>query len=106
MESLRDLVAIVDREVAMLERAIHQRLRHHRGYQAIQSLAGVGRVLAAVFVVEIGDVGGFSSPEALCSWARLTPRHRESDRKTRRGKVTKQGSKLVRWAAIEAISHV
>jgi transposase len=106
LESLRDLVAMVDREVRMLERAIHQRLRHDRGYQAIQSLAGVGRVLAAVFVVEIGDVGRFSGPEALCSWAGLTPRHRESDRKTRRGKVTKQGSKLVRWAAIEAISHV
>jgi transposase len=106
LESLRDLVAIVDREVTMLERAVHLRLRHDRGYQTIQSLAGVGRVLAAVFVVEIGDVHRFSSPEALCSWAGLTPRHRESDRKTRRGKVTKQGSKLVRWAAIEAISHV
>jgi transposase len=31
LESLRDLVAIVDREVKMLERAIHQRLRHDRG---------------------------------------------------------------------------
>jgi transposase len=106
VESLRDLVATIDREVAMLERTIHQRLRHDRGYQAIQALAGVGRVLSAIFVVEIGDVSRFSSPEALCSWAGLTPKHRESDRKTRRGKVTKKGSKLVRWAAIEAISHV
>jgi len=106
VESLRDLVATIDREVAMLERTIHQRLRHDRGYQAIQSLAGVGRVLSAIFVVEIGDVSRFSSPEALCSWAGLTPKHRESDRKTRRGKVTKKGSKLVRWAAIEAVSHV
>ena len=106
VESLRDLVAIVDREVAMLERSIHQRLRHDRGYQAVQSLAGVGRVLSAIFVVEIGDVSRFSGPEALCSWAGLTPKHRESDRKTRRGKVTKKGSKLLRWAAIEAISHV
>ena len=33
----------------------------------------------------------------------MTPRHRESDTKVVRGKITKQGSKLVRWAALEAI---
>jgi transposase len=32
----------------------------------------------------------------------LTPKHRESDEKVKRGPITKQGSPLVRWAAIEA----
>lgn len=41
--------------------------------------------------------------ERLCSWAGLTPRHRESDTVLRRGHITKQGSKLVRWAAVEAV---
>ena len=106
VESLRDLVALFDREVAMLERRIHQELREHPGYRAIQQLNGVGPVLGAIFVAEIGDVGRFSSPEELCSWAGLTPRHRESDRKARRGKITKKGSRLVRWAAIESISKI
>ena len=44
----------------------------------------------------------FSRPEKLCCWAGLTPRHRESDTSVHRGPITKQGSKLVRWAAIEA----
>ena len=57
---------------------------------------------AAVFVAEIGDVTRFSRPEKLCCWAGLTPRHRESDTTVHRGPITKQGSKLVRWAAIEA----
>ena len=34
----------------------------------------------------------------------MTPRHRESDTKVRRGSITKQGSRLVRWAAVEAVS--
>jgi transposase len=106
IESLRDLVGVVDREVAMLERTIHLRLKDDRGYQAIQNLDGVGRVLAAVFCAEIGDVDRFSGPKALCSWTGLTPKHRESDVKTWRGKATKQGSRLVRWAAIEAISKM
>jgi transposase len=103
VESLRDLIEIYDREVVMLERRIHELLRDDRGYQAIQALDGVGRTIAAIFVTEIGDIGRFRSPEALCSWAGLTPRHRESDTKVVRGKITKQGSKLVRWAALEAI---
>jgi transposase len=106
VESLRDLVELYDREVAMLGRLIHAQLVDHPGYRAIQAIDGVGRVLGAVFVAEIGDVGRFPNPESLCSWAGLTPRHRESDTKVHRGRITKQGSTLVRWAAIEAISGI
>jgi transposase len=105
VESLRDLIEVYDREVIMLERKIHAQLRGHRGYQAIQTINGVGRTIAAILVAEIGDIGRFRSAEALCSWAGLTPRHRESDTKTVRGAITKQGSKLVRWALIEAVSR-
>ncbi|MFB7575618.1 transposase [Streptomyces sp. NPDC056165] len=62
-------------------------------------------MLAAVLVAEIGDVHRFASAEKLCSWAGLTPRHYESDTLVRRGHVTKQGSRLVRWAAVEAIQR-
>ena len=62
-------------------------------------------MFAAVFVAEIGDVHRFESPQALCSWAGLTPVHRESDGKVHRGRITKQGSRLVRWAAIEAVAR-
>ena len=106
VDSLRGLVGAFDTEIDMLERNIHQQLRDHRGYQTIQQIHGVGRTLGAVFVVEIGDVTRFPTPQKLCSWAGLTPKHKQSDRKVRRGKVTKQGSKLVRWAAIEAISKI
>ena len=105
LESLRDLIDIYGREIEILDRRIHSRLRDDAGYRAIQAIHGIGPVLAAVFVAEIGDVGRFPAPDRLCSWAGLTPRHRESDTKVRRGSVTKQGSRLVRWAAVEAISR-
>src|SRR5207302_5006393 len=104
IEVLRDLVAVYDREIRSLDRKIHLTLRGDRGYEAVQAIYGVGRVFAAIFVAEIGDVSRFRSAEALCSWAGLAPRHRESDTKVVRGPITKAGSKLVRWAAIEAVS--
>jgi transposase len=105
VESLRDLIALYDREVDMLEDRISRRLSSHTGYRAIQALPGVGPTISAIFVAEIGDVTRFPAPERLCSWAGLTPRHRESDTTVKRGSITKQGSKMVRWAAIEAISY-
>ncbi len=102
--SLRGLVKIYDTEIAALDRRIAAHLVNHRGYRAIQAINGVGPVLAAVFVAEIGDVTRFPSADKLCSWAGMTPRHRESDTKVHRGSITKQGSRLVRWAAVEAVS--
>ena len=100
--SLRDLLEIYGRELAMVEHAVARRLRGDVGYRAVQAISGVGPVMAAIFVAEIGDVSRFHSAGHLCSWAGLTPTHRESDIKVTRGHITKQGSNLVRWAAIEA----
>ena len=105
VESLRDLIEVYDREVALLEREIAKWLRDDKGYAAIQALAGVGKVMAAIFVAEIGDVTRFPTSAHLCSWAGLTPRHHESDTTVIRGPITKQGSPLVRWAAVEAVAR-
>ena len=105
VESLRDLIEVYDREVVMLEREIHRRLRDDRGYQVVQAINGVGRTIAAIIVVEVGDVTRFPTPRHLCSWAGLTPGRRESDRKGHDTGITKHGSKLLRWALIEGISR-
>ena len=75
----------------------------HRGYRAVQALHGVGPIKAAIFVAEIGDVNRFPSPRHLCSWAGMTPKLHESDLTSHRGKITKQGSTIVRWAAVESV---
>jgi transposase len=105
IESLRDLLEIYDREITMLDGDIQQVLKGDPGYRALLTLPGVGKVLAAIFVAEIGDISRFDHPKKLCSWAGLTPKHRESDQTVRRGSITKQGSPLVRWAAIEAVGN-
>ncbi len=73
VESLRDLIEAYDREVAMLERHIRQRVRGHAGYKAIQAINGIGPTMAAILVAEIGDVSRFRSAAALCSWGGSPP---------------------------------
>lgn len=102
VNSLCRLLEAFDFEIQVATHLVSARLARHSGYQAIQAIPGVGPTLAAVFVAEIGDVGRFASARHLTSWAGLTPRHRESDTTVHRGPITKQGSTLVRWAAVEA----
>jgi transposase len=104
--SLRRLIDAFTFEIDVVGKRLAGQLKHHTGYQAIQAIPGVGPVLAAVFVAEIGDVTRFARPQQLCSWAGMTPRHRESDTKVRRGRITKQGNHLVRWAAVEAVQRL
>jgi transposase len=104
--SLRQLIACLDAEIGVLDQVAAELLSGHDGYRAIQALPGIGRVLGAVIVAEIGDITRFRHPARLCSWAGLTPRHRESDTKVVRGGITKQGSRLLRWALIEAVQHI
>ncbi len=96
----------VDFEIEVFTKLLTGRLRGHRGYTAIQAIPGVGAILGAVFVAEIGEVGRFRRAAQLASWAGLTPKHHESDTKVCRGRITKQGNRLVRWAAVEAIQRV
>src|SRR6476620_6504121 len=77
--SLLELIDVLDAHERRFFDQIATELRDHPGYRAIQQLPGVGPTFGAVFVAEIGDVHRFADPSHLCSWAGLTPQHRESD---------------------------
>ena len=106
VDSLLRLIENLDFEIDLFATLVTRRLREHPGYRALLQIPGVGPVLAAIFVAEIGDIGRFHRPEQLASWAGLTPKHHESDTTVHRGRITKQGSRLVRWAAVEAVQRV
>jgi transposase len=110
VNSLCRLIGEYDFEIDLVSRLVTTRLArdpdYAPGYRVIQQIPGIGPILAAVFTVEIGDVHRFRGARQVCSWAGLTPKHRESDTTVRRGPITKQGSRLVRWAAVEAAQKV
>ncbi|MFI5490646.1 transposase [Micromonospora echinaurantiaca] len=80
VSSLCRLIDTVDFEIDAVAGPIRARLAGHCGYTAIQAIPGVGPVLAAVFVAEVGEVDRFPGPAQLTSWAELTQRHRDGYR--------------------------
>ncbi len=105
LESRRRLMMMLDNEIDALDVELDRRLKAHDGYRNLLKVKGIGPVLAAIFVAEIGDVTRFGTAEQLACWAGITPRHYESDRTVRRGHISKEGCALVRWAAVEAVQR-
>jgi transposase len=89
VNSLLELLDHYARELVVVEAELAHRLAGQAGYEAIQAIKGVGPIMAAIFVAEIGDVGRFPTARHVCSWAGLTPSHKESDTKVQRGHITK-----------------
>ena len=106
VDSLLRLIGAFNAEIDATAKTTATRLGDHPGYAAVQTLPGVGPILAAVFIAEIGDITRFPAPAKLASWSGLTPKHYESDTTVRRGRISKQGSRLVRWAAVEAVQRI
>jgi transposase len=106
VQSLRRLIDDLEDEIELFARLTRGRLVANPDYVALQQLPGVGPILAAVFTAEVGDVTRFRTASQLACWAGLTPKHHESDTHVHRGRITKQGSRLVRWAAVESVKRL
>jgi transposase len=105
LESQRRMLLLICNEIDLVEADLAKRLKTNTDYRNLLKIKGIGPTLAAIFVLEIGDVHRFRSAEQLCCWAGITPRHYESDTTLRRGHVSKEGSAIVRWAAVESVNH-
>jgi transposase len=68
----------------------------------VQSAPGLGKVLSEVVLAELGDASRFGSLKEATAYAGLVPGTRESAGKGKELGITKQGSRLLRWAMVEA----
>ncbi len=68
-------------------------------------MPGIGPYSALLILSEIGDVHRFPDARRLCSYAGLVPSVHASGGKTRLGRLTKQGSKWLRWILVEGGNH-
>jgi transposase len=69
------------------------------------TVPGVGWILAYTITSEIGDIHRFASPKKLAGYTGLCPLVSQSGGRDRRGPLSKNGPKYLRWALIEAAIH-
>ena len=81
---------------------LREKAKQDKRAEWLMTIPGIGEYSAMMLLAEIGDLGRFHDKEALCSYAGLVPRVRESAGKAARGGITRQGSSWMRWIMVEA----
>src|SRR5437899_7348358 len=99
------LIDAVTAEVISVDKELRAAFAGDERIRRLMAIPGIGFLTAAVVLAEVGDATRFSSADQLASWAGLTPTERSSDEHTRRGHISKQGSRWLRWVMVEAASR-
>lgn len=105
LEMAADELVLLERQLARLDTRLKRTLEGD-AFAAeaarLMSFPGVGVVLAATILAEVGDFARFQDREALTRFAGLDPRVFASAENTRTGRIAKAGSRDLRWALVQA----
>lgn len=102
---LRQLDA-VQVEIERIEKRMKQVFEPTKDVELLQTMPGVGPILAVVISQEIGDISRFSGADRLASYAGTTPRVHSSGDKTRYGRLRPDVNRYLKWAFSEAGNSV
>jgi len=92
----------LDEQISGLEQAILERTALREDYRALQTVSGIGQVLALTIALETGDIQRFASPGNFASYARTVSSRRESNGKKKGEGNSKCGNRYLAWAFVEA----
>jgi transposase len=96
------MVDAIDAQIAPLERELRKLARRQTGCKALMGLYGMGELTSLVTLCELGDVTRLSASRKAVRMAGIDIGVHRSDRRSRVGKLTRQGSPQLRWALYEA----
>jgi transposase len=102
IEVALQMVDALDRQLAPLEQELRRLARRQPGCLALQRHFGIGELTAPMILCELGDVARLSASRQAVRCAGLDIGVHRSDRRSRVGKLTRQGSPQLRWALFEA----
>ena len=88
------------------DEAIAERVKDDSLLELISTIPGVGPTLGAIIRAEAGDIRRFKTAHQFAAYTGLTPATWESGGNRTTGGVTKQGSRLLRFALVEAALHL
>lgn len=105
LQELLEVVSFLDKSVKAAEERVKESVEHHPQAELLTTIPGISYVSALSIISEIGDIRRFPSAKKLCGYAGLVPSTYSSGGKTSHGRITKTGSKWLRYTMIEVAQH-
>ena len=105
LEPLRELPALVGERVSALEDTIERMAAAWPECALLQSLPGLGAILAPTIMAEIGAITRFPDAAHLASYAGLVSEVCASGQSSRGEGLQDRGNRWLQWALVETAQH-
>ena len=91
-----------DAQVAVLERAVLERVKLKPAFKYLRTVPGIGQILALTIMLETGDIRRFGGVGNFASYCRCVDSKKLSNSKKKGEGNRKNGNRYLAWAYIEA----
>ncbi|MDK9704917.1 MAG: IS110 family transposase [Sulfuritalea sp.] len=102
VESNLAVVTTLGAQIELLEKRLQEKLGERPEYVLLTSVPGIGRILAAIILLETGPIERFHAVGNYASYARCVDSQRLSNGKKKGEGNVKNGNKYLVWAFVEA----
>jgi transposase len=105
-QSVRSSLTVLqclEQEIRTIEATIREAGRTQPGYALLQTVPGIGPILAGTILLEAGDLKRFATVGHFASYCRCVSSEHIGNGKRKGAGNTKNGNKYLSWAFIEAV---
>ena len=98
-----DVIEALQAQIKAINDRLFPEFLRNRDAKLISTIPGIGYYGAMLIASEIDDVHRFADAQHLCSYAGLVPSVHQSSNVAYYGRISKQGSRHLRWILTEAV---
>jgi len=106
LESLARQFLSLGAEIHAAEKHIHAWHRSNEVSRRLETIPGIGPIIASALAASITDPEVFRSGRELAAWIGLVPRQNSTGGKQRLGRISKQGDRYLRWLLVAGAMSV
>jgi len=104
IDDLLDVLELVQLKILKADESIKEAAKNDDDVQLLETIPGVGHIIATSIKAEVGDLKRFDSSDGLASYAGLSPRTWQSgEKKAVSGRMSKFGNSRLRYVLVEAL---
>ena len=103
---LLDSLAVLDRQIAFLDKEIIRRSREDKVARRLMTIPGIGPITATAITALAPPPGTFAKGRDFAAWVGLTPRQHSTGGKQRLGAISRMGERTLRRLLIIGSSAV
>lgn len=101
-----EAIDFLDKQIKRIEKAVLGEVKLKPEYEKLQTVPGIGKILAFTIMLETGDIGRYDKVGNYTSYSRCVRSSRLSNEKKKGENNRKNGNKYLSWAYVEAANFI